>query len=271
MDKLCESLECLCNSPQRLRILGTLDGTEMNVRDLMTALNSPRTTVQRNLSKLEKRGWVESTGSRYTATIVGGLLRELFVTTSETAGTIQRLAPFFEAVDVPLEIEIGQLTDALVTTPDPTQPNAPTKRLFETFDSADRVRGFVPVVSSFVVELFCNADRAIVEHEYIVSDEVFDVLYEQYPDEWINVSGKNQPVHVEIQLYEGEIPYGLFISEDRLALAAYDETGRMQALVESTNEEAVEWGERMYETYRRESTEPEMNTQSVAHNAELMD
>lgn len=271
MDELCESLECFCNSPQRLQILGILNGAEMDVRDLMTALDSPRSTVQRNLSKLKKRGWIEETRSGYTTTTVGRLLREVFVTTSETAAAIQRIAPFLEAVDAPPEIEIDQLNDALVTTPGPGQPNAPMTRLFEAFDSTDFVRGFIPVVSCLAVELFRHADRDIVEHEYIVSDAVFNVLREQYPNERIDESGKNQPVHVTIQLYEGNIPYGLFVSEERLVLAAYDEIDRMQALVESTNEVAIEWGERMYETYRRQSTDPDMDIQPAARDAELVD
>lgn len=271
MDGHCETLECLCNSPQRLRILDILNGTEMDVRDLMTALNSPRSTVQHNLSKLEERDWIDTTASGYTATTVGGLLCELFVTTGETADTIQRLAPFFEAIDVPPEVEIGKLTDALMTTPNPTQPNAPTKRLFEAFDGADRVCGFTPVVSGFMVELFCNGDRTIAEHEYIVADEVFDILHEEFPEERIDMSEKDKSVSVTTYLYEGDIPYGLFISEERLVLVAYDETGRLQALVESTNEEAVEWGERMYETYKYESTEPMIDVQPVARDAELID
>ena len=271
MNELCESLKCLCNSPQRLQILGILNGTEMDVRDLMTTLDSSRSTVQRNLSKLKKQGWIEDTRSGYTTTTVGGLLHRVFVTTNETTAVIQRMAPFFEAVDVPLEIEIDRFNDALVTTPRPGQPNAPMKRLFETFDGADSVRGFIPVVSYLVVELFRRANRDIAEHEYIVSDAVFSALREQNPTEWMDESGKNQSVRVTIQLYKGNIPYGLFISEERLALAAYDEIDRIRALVESTNEEAVEWGECMYETYRHESTDPEMDIQPVARDAELVD
>ncbi len=46
MNDICEAMECLCNSSQRLRILDMLDEAEMDVRDLMDALGSSRTTVQ---------------------------------------------------------------------------------------------------------------------------------------------------------------------------------------------------------------------------------
>lgn len=270
MDDLRESIECLCNSPQRFRILGILTGTQMDVRDLMSALDCSRSTVQRNLMVLKERGWVEETCSGYLTTTIGELLYEEFGRVNETTTAIKRMAPFFEVVDTPPEIEISLLTDALVTTPDPAQPNAPTKRLFEAFDGGDSVRGFVPVVSCFVVELFRNTDRTIVEHEYIITPDVFDTLYEQYPDEWMGASGRDHSLCLKIQLYDGDIPYGLFISGGRLALVAYNEVGRMQALVESTTEGAVEWGEQMYETYRCQSTEPERDVPHVTHDAELV-
>lgn len=251
-------------------MLDILDGTQMDVRDLMSTLDSSRSTVQRNLTVLKKQGLVEETCTGYAATTIGGLLREEFARANETTAVIRRMASFFEAVDAPPEIPIGALTDALVTTPDPTQPNAPTKRLYEAFDGADSVRGFVPVVSCFMAELFRNADRTIVEHEYILSPDVFDTLHEQYPDEWLDASGRNHSFRLKIQLYDGDIPYGLFVSEGRLALAAYDEVGRMQALVESTTEEAVEWGERMYETYKSQSAEPGRDVPHVTHDAELV-
>lgn len=269
MDDLCESIECLCNAPQRSRILGLLDGTEMDVCGVMRALDSPRSTVQRNLTELKEQGWVEETRSRYTTTTVGGLLYEVVVTMNETASTIERMAPFFEVVDVPPVIDIRRLSDVFVTTPEPGQPNLPTKRLFEAFEGADSVQGFMPVVSCFVVELFSKAERSIVDHEYIVPPDVFDALDEQYPDDWVDESEKN-PIRLRIRLFEDDIPYGLFISDERLAIAVYDEVSRIQVLVESTTDEAVEWGEQMFETYKQQSTESETDM-PVAHTVELDD
>ena len=116
MDDLRETIECLCNSPQRLKILDALDGARMDVREVMAALDSPRSTVQRNLSVLEDRGWVEATGSGYTATTVGELLRAEFMGMGETATKIERMAPFLNTVDAPAEVAVDQLNDVLVTT-----------------------------------------------------------------------------------------------------------------------------------------------------------
>lgn len=197
---------------------------------------------------------------------------QLLVTVGETTATIKRMAPFFDAVDEPLEIDIDKLTDAVVTTPNRDHPNAPIKRLFGTFAGADRIHGFVPVISELVVEFFQDANESgTTDHEYVLSWTAFDAIRTQHCDGYTDVSKTIFPAHIEVSVCENDMPYGLFVSEDRLALTAYTEVGRVQALVESTSEEAVEWGEEMYETYRREATEPKTAMSSVAHGSESMD
>ena len=38
------------------------------------------------------------------------------------------------------------------------------------------------------------------------------------------------PAHIDVRVYDGDLPYGLFVSDDALALAAYDEFGRIQGI-----------------------------------------
>lgn len=50
------------------------------------------------------------------------------------------------------------------------------------------------------------------------------------------------------------LPCGLFVSNSWLGLVAYDDLGRIQALVESTDKRSIDWGDRLYESYRSQST-----------------
>jgi predicted transcriptional regulator len=251
-------------------MLDALDGTRMDVREVMEALDSPRSTAQRNLSILEERGWVETAGSGYTTTIVGKLLRAEFLGMGETAAKIERMAPFLNTADEPAEVAVDQLSDVLVTTPEPTRPHSPRKRLLAIFEEADCVRGFLPVVSSLSVEKSRRADASSEPNdEYVISSAAFDALHDQYVK---NVDGTeiDPPVHIDVRVYDGDLPYGLFVSDGALAIAAYDEFGRIQVLVDSTSETTSEWGERMYEAYRRQSTRfHETATPSVSGNGEL--
>lgn len=271
MEDFRETIECLCNSPQRLKILDALDGAWMDVREVMGALDSPRSTVQRNLSVLEEQGWVETAGSRYTTTTVGELLRAEFVGMGEIATKIEQMAPFLNTVDAPAEVAVDQLSDVLVTTPKPTRPHSPRKRLLRTFEEVDCVRGFLPVVSSLSVEEAHRADAGSEPNgEYVVSSAAFDALHDQYASEGVEGVEIDPPAHIDVRVYDGDLPYGLFVSDDALALAAYDEFGRIQVLVDSTSETTIEWGERVYEAYRRQSTRShETATPSVAGDGEL--
>ena len=266
-----ETIECLCNSPQRLKILDALDSTRMDVREVMEALDSPRSTVQRNLSVLEERGWVETAGSGYTTTTVGELLRAAFVGMGETVTKIERMAPFLNTVDAPAEVAVDQLSDVLVTTPELTRPHSPRKRLLRIFEEVDCVRGFLPVVSSLSVEGARRADDGSEPNgEYVVSSAAFDALHDQYAGERAEEAEIDPPAHIDVRVYDGDLPYGLFVSDGALALAAYDEFGRIQVLVDSINETTIEWGEQVYEAYRRQSARPhEIATSSVASGEEL--
>ena len=269
-----EIIECLCNSPQRIKILDALGDARMDVREVMEALDSPRSTVQRNLSVLEEQGWVERTGSGYTATTVGELLCTEFVEMGETATKIERMAPFLNTVDAPGEVAVDRLSDVLVTTPEPTRPYSPRKRLLQIFEEeVDCVQGLLPVVSSLSVEEARRADAdGEPNGEYVISLAAFDALHDQYAGEGVDGPEIDLPARIDVRVYDGDLPYGLFVSDDALALAAYDELGRMQALIDSTDVTTIEWGERVYEAYRRQSTRPsETATPSVADNGELVE
>lgn len=254
MKEFYDSIKCLCESPQRLQILDALDSTHMNLRELMTKLESPRTTLQRNLSILEQRRWIEDTHSGYTTTTAGSCILEKVVALDKTIETINRIVPFLEAVDEPTTLDISQLKDVRMTVPDSTQPNAPTQRLLNAFDGADRVWGVLPVISQVLVELSHHADeKNSTQYQYIVSRDALDALQNQDTADRVDIYEPPQSIHVNIHIYDKALPYGLFRSEDRLVLVAYNELGRIHALVESDSEEAIGWGKQVYETYKQQS------------------
>lgn len=246
-----DCIECLSSSLQRVRILSALDTVPADLRDLKDTSGIPRTTLQRNLTTLEQRGWIEKTSSRYTTTVTGSLLVQEFVTMIETVATIDTLSPFLDALDTPTNIDLDQLREPRVTVPEPHQPHRPTIQLLETLDTAARIRGFLPAVSLLLVQHACRMDDGTAtEREYVLSKDALPTLHEQYADEWTNAT---QMSHIDVLVYEGDLPHGLFVFEDGLALTAYDDFGRIQALVESDGEEAIDWGERMYKKYRQQS------------------
>jgi predicted transcriptional regulator len=254
-DDLWECIECLSGSPQRVQLLNVLTVSRMDLRSLKDELDSPRTTLQRNLALLEDQGWIKKTPSGYTVTPIGRLLAGEFVGMIETIERIGVLSPFLneiDKIDMSKYVDTKHLDELVVTVPDSGQPYRPTNRLLEILDTATYRHGFLPVVSAILAQYTQQAaepDQNDVE--VVLYRETVDTLRRQYPKDMKNTTEESR---IEIFVCADELPYGLLIFEDRILLAAYDDIGRMQALVESKSDEATEWGQRVYEEYRQQST-----------------
>ncbi|WP_330631398.1 helix-turn-helix transcriptional regulator [Halocatena halophila] len=246
-------IERLSNSVQRIRVLAALIDTHADLRELMDGLTIPRTTLQRNLSLLEEHNWIKRDSSGYTTTTRGRLLVDAFIEMLEKFQRIDALSPFLAEVDHSRAIDISQLNDIRVTVPEPNQPHAPMSRLFDSFNRAKHIRGCLPFVSWLLIEYSPTVDEiSAVSHEYVVSRTALETLDTQYTTGCADI-GETNGVDINVYVFEDDLPYGLFISEDGLILAAYNEIGRIQALVESEHETAIEWGRQTYETYRQQS------------------
>lgn len=162
------------------------------------------------------------------------------------------MEPFFKVVDSPPNIDLRMLSDAVVTTPEPERPDAPLKHLSDTFNNDEFVHACYPFISYFVASLLQCGDSNVSEHEYVVPKTVIDVFTKAALDG--PVVGNESELNIELRQYNLDIPYGLFVSEARLVLTAYNDDGRIAALVESTTEEAISWGKHKYQTYRCQST-----------------
>ncbi len=267
-----DCVECLSNSFQRIHVLSALTDTSADLRDLKDELAIPRTSLQRNLSLLEQQGWIKQIPSGYTTTIRGKLLTNVFIEMLRRVQRIETLTPFLDEVDLPTAIDIDQLDEFLVTVPEPHRPHAPMIRLLNIFETADHMRAFSPVVAGLLAKRYYRLNEITGEHEFILSKNAVDTPYRPDTDDWSDERETDQSTRIDIRVYDGELPYGLFVSEDTLALAAYDDDGRIQALVESESEMTVKWGTRMYETYRDQSQQ--LQGTDIPHlmcNSEIVD
>lgn len=250
-----DEVACLSNSLQRVRILIALTTTHADLRDLRDRLDIPRTTLQRNLAVLEQQGWIDKEPSGYSVTGTGRLLVHEFLTMIETVEIIETLAPVLNAVASPTAIDITQFEAPTVTVPTPAQPYAPIIRLREVFSWTDGLRGILPVASWLLADVArYPAEDDPADHEYIVSSAALDMLRTQSLADHGRLTNTNRSARITLHAYKNTLPYGLVLSQDRLALAAYDEQGRIDALVESQRPTTITWGEHIYEHYRQQST-----------------
>lgn len=269
MSELSDTMQYLCNSSQRIRILNALDNTNLDLRDLMAELESPRSTLQRNLSTLEERGWIEETQAGYKVTTAGVFIREKATAVDEMFETINEIAPFLSAIDDPATLDINQLKDTQLIVPAPSQPNAPIERLLNTFEETDHVRGCLPVVSWILSEIFIYKFLDDTHsYEYIFSKKALESLRGHSSTSGREISQINRQTLSDLYVYTDELPYGLFITDDRLVLIAYTAVGRIHAMIESANETTIEWGEEMFDQYKQQSNRlPERHIIDILHNS----
>lgn len=249
-----ECVECLSNSFQRVQILGALTDAHADLRELIDELDIPRTSLQRNLSVLEQHGWIKQGPPGYTTTTRGSFLTDIFIEMLERIQRIETLTPFLDEVNSSAAMDIDRLNECLVTVPVSRRPHAPVTRLLEIFETAEQVRGFSPVVAGLPVKRYYRPNEITGEYEFILSKNTVDAHRRPDTDEWWDETDMTQGTRIELRISDDEFPYGLFACEDTLALAAYDDLGRMTALVESGSAAAIEWGEWIYERYKQQSS-----------------
>lgn len=246
-----EHLQFLSNSFQRVRLLDVLADSTTDLPSLRENLDAPRTTLQRDLSQLERRGWIERTSSGYSTTTAGRLLVSEVGRTIETVETIENLSPFLEAVADSRTLDVTRLNDPVVTVPEPNQPHAPMNRLFETLRTTTGKRGFVPMISAGLLQNFqipCESSRDV--SVFVLSSETVASIREGNVQDGDDLVDGNR---LRLLEYDGKLPYGLVIAGESVALVAYDDVGRIRALVDSNEQEALEWAEQVYGGYRSQA------------------
>lgn len=125
-------------------------------------------------------------------------------------------------------------------------------QLLETLDTVAPLRGFLPIVPPSLASYYQQGNGIRSEgSELILTSETINSLCNRYSQEELGSIGEER---VELFVYNGDFPYGLVIFEDRVALVAYDDVGRIQALVESTGHGAIKWGDVVYEKFRQQSS-----------------
>lgn len=250
-----EELRFLAGSRNRIEILRLLDSNAMDVRSLRDELDIPRTTLQKNIRELENKNWIQKTDADetgYTTTTQGNIVLTEYTRTLEILETATELEPFLRWVPRgALGPDVRALKDSTVMTPEPPNPRAPEKRLTELIDASDTIRVASPILTPMMVdELARSFNEGEIEGEIVVEPGVADVLRNDYPD---LVERASQNPSITIKVYDGELPFVLFILDDRVVYAAFDENGMTRALLTNTSSASIRHAEKTYESYASEA------------------
>jgi len=250
-----EDIEFLARSETRARLVKELrHNGELGRDELRDRVDASRTTVQRNLTALEDRGWVQNSDRTYSLASCGEMIADEFLDLVDTVSVADQLQPVFQWVDrTEFDFDLGLLRNAEVVTANPGDPWRMVNRHVTRLKQADDIRAMLPLTGLHGMEV--GHDR-VVDHgattEHIATGDVVetfraDSAYKEYYNRLMETN------RYKLYRFEDGIPYYLGVLDDTVQLGV-DENGEPRALLETDNAEVRGWAESTLDKYREQAT-----------------
>jgi predicted transcriptional regulator len=216
-------------------------------RDLVEALDVPRSTLDRAVRELERVGLVECSGGTPEPTAFGRrACRTRTSYLSELRG-LRRGADVISSLPADSPVDETVLRGADVARPSEATPDSAVGALLRSVRGADsRVRGVAPAALTGHASAFVErATEGDTELELLLSEEVLDAV--RRSDRIEEVGGRS-----DVAVQRGPIPvsFGLWLVDDsEVGVVVYTDSGVGGVIVNDT-ERAVAWGEDLYSRVR---------------------
>lgn len=255
MESDIETASDLVRSRTRIEILKRLRADDATRYDLRDGLDCARTTVDRNLDRLEEDGWIRQSNGEYAITTAGEIVLESAIGCLETVAAAERLQPILRWVPrEEFDVDIRHLADAELTVASEEKPLAMVDRHAQAIKEAPNVRMVLPVVSP--QPLHAQSRNNSIEDlsiEVVVTPPIAETFTTdpQFRDRIAELRGADA---MEIFVTDESIPYYLGLLDGTVQIGV-DEDGEPRGLLESEDEAVWEWAERKFASFH-ESAEP---------------
>jgi len=247
-----DDMDFLTSSKNRFRVLKALTDGPWEPSELRKKLEVPRSTFRRILTELEDREWAENTQEGYKTTPLGSYVVDFFSDSIEKMEKVDKLSVFFEQVPFSeIDVDFKTLVGSDITVQEPYTPHAPMEHLLDSLEETQKVRGFAPIITDAYADAYYEAiEENGTEINHILSERVAGIISRRYTDQMKDIIDTGME---ETRVYEGEFPVGLTMFDDRVLMYSLDETGVMNAILETDDEELYDWAEEYYTEYRKEA------------------
>lgn len=252
-----ESAQFLADSPGRLRILTYLRETPSTPSNLAEALSISHRSVQRNLSQFVDKGWVKKNEGVYQLTATGELIATEHEDYLDTLERIHEFEPFYRYLpDSSHAPDPRWLQDATLAVATPDNPQAPVHHYTTSLQNFETET--IRMVSPALSRLFHNVHAELafqgVQTELVMSAVMIERARELNPTEFKIVTSVTV---LDLYRHPTDIEFGLTLGENRLLLGAYDSQGHLQACLDASDPDVLEWAARLYDRYQERSTKVE--------------
>ncbi|WP_415380697.1 helix-turn-helix transcriptional regulator [Halosimplex sp. TS25] len=238
---------------RRAELLASLRKGPWEKRDLVEAHDLPRSTLDRAIRELEAADLVAYADGAYALTAFGEHLVHEFSEFVDRAELAVELEPFLRwTTPEAFDLDLRTLADAEVWTPEPGDPWAMVNRHVRALETADRVRGVLPLVGLHAVEaVHERVTEDDADHRFVVDANAAGTLRtdENYLPLFRDLQARPDPTFLRYE--DDPVPYFVGVFDDEFVQIGVDDDGDPKALLESDAEEVLAWAHDRIDRYRR--------------------
>lgn len=238
--------EFLLEAVRRAPLLRALRSAPADAATLSESVDMSRSTVHRATNALQNHDIVEKSDGQYALTGLGEAVAEQTESFGTGAWTALALSQFLNSIDMNgNRIPVEHFVDATIITQQPRQPHANIHRIIKLIENSDSLRMLSTVISPVYVDVGYREMMNGMEIQAIFESEVLDIMRAQFTEQLRETTATgNFDVYAQT-----DIPFELFIFDDKMGMAAHTEGGNAEVLVECDDPAAMAWAEDLFVEY----------------------
>ena len=250
MESALEEIEFLALSANRVEVLGLLSAGGHTRNELAAETGASQATLGRILSDFRERSWIDREGSEYVATATGRLVASGFTDLREIIETEQRLRGVVEYLPTAeMTFDLKRLSDATITMPTQTRPNAPLSRLLELLENADEVWT--------VSHAFNEQTLTVVQKRAETDEQTFRGVFSRSAIDALAADTELRDRletllaadDASVRVREETVPLAVMLLDEVVYMLVRDQQGVLRASIDTDDEVVRSWARETVEDY----------------------
>ncbi|MFP8951875.1 helix-turn-helix transcriptional regulator [Natrialbaceae archaeon A-arb3/5] len=249
MDSSLEEIEFLARSPNRVDVLRLLSAERRTRRELAEETGASQATLGRILGDFADRSWIRRDGSEYVATGTGQLVSAGLTDLQDIIETERELREVVDYLPTQsLSFDLRRLSNATITVPTQTRPNAPLQRLLALLENGSEIRTASHAFNEQTLTMV--RDRTLADEQTfqgVFSRSAIDALADEAGlrerlGDLLDADGAT------LRTVEN-VPLAVMVIDDAVYLLLRDDDGILRASIDVIDDVVRSWAEETFDDY----------------------
>ncbi len=258
-DAVSDELKFLGISSTRTKIMISLNEENKKTKNLREELGLRSSTILHGIKELEKQNLVFRKGDEYLLSQTGKIIAPKLIDMINTLGVIKKYEKLWlnhEIKDIPqdLILQIGNLSNSLLIEAEPTNILKPHRKFLEYLSKSKKIRALSPICHKDFVRLMDIMADKNVKIDLILTENIIDEVAKSMDLKLINTAIK-MVKNNKIWILKEDASLAFTASDIFLSLSLFSENRGIDPtkMLISTDEDAIQWGDRLFEHYLKKS------------------